>query len=608
MCAIHGYCWEDKKLIGEMLCKAHHRGPDGQGTFFNDDISLGHNLLSITDTPSQSKQPWEYKDIVLVFNGEIYNHMDLRKSLDYKFETETDTETLAVGLEKKGIKFIYELDGMFAFACYNKVNKKIWLVRDINGAKPLYYGHLNGRLAFSSEVKSLLECGFERKVDKEAFGHFYKQGYVSGHMTLFDKIRKLTPGQIIQYDTVSNIRVVSNLNRIIYEKGLAPSIFKIKEKFHNAVRSTLMGRREIGLFLSGGIDSSAILHEMTELGERPKCYSTHFPSTDKKSRLNEDCEIGKWYAGQKNCKHIMVNETEEGFIKAFEDTIYALEEPRQSKSLASYYNTNKRIAQDGVIVTMSGDGGDELFAGYKHHNQYLYKINEMNLSWRNKLKMLRQNNKPLKNSELECSLDDQMEYLKEWLPTKQIKNNDDLNDFLYIESLNALAEDFLVRNDKLGMAHSLEGRFPILNKRLRDYVRALPSHLKIDERFFKQPKVFHKKLQKNSYRGKLPDYIVNHTKTGWRFPTDEILIGRMDQPANDRGVLKDYIRETLDDKELMDIFEYDMTDVEDRYLNNRDHAKNKKGADKAGPGLKSQKELFCTLNFAVWKKVYGMTI
>ena len=196
--------------------------------------------MSITDTPSQSKQPWEYKDIVLVFNGEIYNHMDLRKSLDYKFETETDTETLAVGLEKKGIKFIYELDGMFAFACYNKVNKKIWLVRDINGAKPLYYGHLNGRLAFSSEVKSLLECGFERKVDKEAFGHFYKQGYVSGHMTLFDKIRKLTPGQIIQYDTISNIRTVSNLNNRVYAKGYGPNIFEIKEKFHNAVRLSLI--------------------------------------------------------------------------------------------------------------------------------------------------------------------------------------------------------------------------------------------------------------------------------------------------------------------------------------------------------------------------------
>ena len=208
MCAIHGFCWTDKKIMGEMLCKAHHRGPDGQGDWNNENISLGHNLLSITDTPDVSQQPWEHNDLVLVFNGEIYNHIELRKTLDYKFKTDTDTETLAVGLEKRGIKFIYELDGMFAFACYNKTNKKIWLVRDVNGSKPLYYGHLDGKLAFSSEVKSLLECGFERKVDKEAFGHFYKQGYVAGHLTLFDKIRKLTPGQIIQYDTVSNLRIV----------------------------------------------------------------------------------------------------------------------------------------------------------------------------------------------------------------------------------------------------------------------------------------------------------------------------------------------------------------------------------------------------------------
>ena len=369
-----------------------------------------------------------------------------------------------------------------------------------------------------------------------------------------------------------------------------------------------MGRRNIGLFLSGGLDSTSILYEMKELGVKPRTFTSSFAITDGDSLLNDDSKLAERLCKEWGIENNVLYQTQEDYVDALEDTFYALEEPRQGKSFPTYYNMNKFMASNDITVTLAGDGGDELFAGYKHHNQYLYKINEMNLSWRNKLKMLRQNNKPLKNSELECSLDDQMEYLKEWLPTKQIKNNDDLNDFLYIESLNALAEDFLVRNDKLGMAHSLEGRFPILNKRLRDYVRALPSHLKIDERFFKQPKVFHKKLQKNSYRGKLPDYIVNHTKTGWRFPTDEILIGRMDQPANDRGVLKDYIRETLNDKELMDIFEYDMTDVEDRYLNNRDHAKNKKGADKAGPGLKSQKELFCTLNFAVWKKVYGMTI
>jgi asparagine synthase (glutamine-hydrolysing) len=260
---------------------------------------------------------------------------------------------------------------------------------------------------------------------------------------------------------------------------------------------------------------------------------------------------------------------------------------------------NKFISSHDITVTLAGDGGDELFAGYKHHKDP---------DWRGKLKMLRINNRPLKNPELECSLDDQMAYLLEWLPIKQILNKDKLNDFLYVESLNALAEDFLVRNDKLGMAFSMEGRFPILNKRLRDYVRALPSELKIDIDFAKKPKNKHKYLQKKAYQGLLPKYILEHSKTGWRFPTDEILIGRMDQPAPDNGVLKDYIRETLNNKELMDIFEYDMTDVEDRYLNNREHKKNIKGIDKAGPGLKSQKELFCTLNFAVWKKVYGMTL
>ena len=183
-----------------------------------------------------------------------------------------------------------------------------------------------------------------------------------------------------------------------------------------------------------------------------------------------------------------------------------------------------------------------------------------------------------------------------------------MNNFLYKESLNTLAEDFLVRNDKLGMAFSMEGRFPIINKTLRDYVRALPSKLKLDEKFSEFPKTKHKYLQRKSYEGLLPDYILNHSKTGWRFPTDEILIGRMDQPAPDKGVLKDYIRETLNDKELMDIFEYGEKDIEDRYLNNREHVKNDKGTDKAGPGLKSQKELFCTLNFAVWKKVYNMSL
>ena len=591
MCAIHGIVDVKPELMVKMVKAAHHRGPDGNGIFEDDYITLGHNLLSIVGQVEEGKQPYHYEDCVLVYNGEIYNYKDLSHN------PKTDTEALAKGLKKEGWEFLKKCDGMFALAFYNKTTKELILARDTNGTKPLYYGYLKDKLYFSSEIKSLLECGFERKICKQALGLYYNQGYVPGYLTMFEGIRKFVPGEVFVNGQMHNLLdyylpQVDNLDINHVKRN-------VQLKHNYSVKQTLMGRRNIGLFLSGGLDSTSILYEMKELGVKPRTFTSSFATTDPKSKLNQDSEIAKRVCDEWGIENNMLYQTQQDYVDALEDTFYALEEPRQGKSFPTYYNMNKFISSHDITVTLAGDGGDELFAGYKHHKDP---------DWRGKLKMLRINNRPLKNPELECSLDDQMSYLVEWLPLKQILNKDKLNDFLYVESLNALAEDFLVRNDKLGMAFSMEGRFPILNKRLRDYVRALPSELKIDIDFAKKPKNKHKYLQKKAYQGLLPKYILEHSKTGWRFPTDEILIGRMDQPAPDNGVLKDYIRETLNNKELMDIFEYDMTDVEDRYLNNREHKKNIKGVDKAGPGLKSQKELFCTLNFAVWKKVYGMTL
>ena len=591
MCAIHGIVDVKPELMVKMVRAAHHRGPDGNGIFEDDYITLGHNLLSIVGQVEEGKQPYHYEDCVLVYNGEIYNYKDLSHN------PKTDTEALAKGLKKEGWEFLKKCDGMFALAFYNKTTKELILARDTNGTKPLYYGYLKDKLYFSSEIKSLLECGFERKICKQALGLYYNQGYVPGYLTMFEGIRKFVPGEVFVNGQMHNLLdyylpQVDNLDINHVKRN-------VQLKHNYSVKQTLMGRRNIGLFLSGGLDSTSILYEMKELGVKPRTFTSSFATTDPKSKLNQDSEIAKRVCDEWGIENNMLYQTLQYYVDALEDTFYALEEPRQGKSFPTYYNMNKFISSHDITVTLAGDGGDELFAGYKHHKDP---------DWRGKLKMLRINNRPLKNPELECSLDDQMAYLFEWLPIKQILNKDKLNDFLYVESLNALAEDFLVRNDKLGMAFSMEGRFPILNKRLRDYVRALPSELKIDIDFAKKPKNKHKYLQKKAYQGLLPKYILEHSKTGWRFPTDEILIGRMDQPAPDNGVLKDYIRETLNNKELMDIFEYDMTDVEDRYLNNREHKKNIKGVDKAGPGLKSQKELFCTLNFAVWKKVYGMTL
>jgi len=591
MCAIHGIVDVKPDLMMKMVKAAHHRGPDGNSIFKDDYITLGHNLLSIVGTVEDGKQPYEHENCVLVYNGEIYNYKDLEQ------DSKNDTEALAKGLKNEGWEFLKKCDGMFALAFYNKTTKELILARDTNGTKPLYYGYIKDKLYFSSEIKSLLECGFERKICKKALGLYYNQGYVPGYLTMFEGIKKLVPGQVLVNDKSYNLLdykldVIDNLD-IDHVKR------EVQLKHNYSVQQTLMGRRNIGLFLSGGLDSSSILYEMKELGLKPRTFTSSFATTDPKSLLNHDSELAERLCKEWGIENNVLYQTQKDYVDSIEDAFYALEEPRQGKSFPTYYNMNKFISSNDITVTLAGDGGDELFAGYKHH------IKQEN--WQDKLFWLSAYNTPLKNPELRCSLNDQMNYLNEWLPVKQLQE-DELNNFLYTESLNSLAEDFLVRNDKLGMAFSMEGRFPIINKTLRDYVRALPSELKIDEKFSDFPKTKHKYLQRKSYEGLLPDYILNHRKTGWRFPTDEILIGRMDQPAPDKGVLKDYIRETLNDKELMDIFEYGEKDIEDRYLNNREHVKNDKGTDKAGPGLKSQKELFCTLNFAVWKKVYNMSL
>lgn len=592
MCAIHGFFKQDDDLIQQMIKLAHHRGPDGNGTWSDSNITLGHNLLSIVDTVDVSSQPWHHEDCVLVFNGEIYNYKELQGQLKHKCITNTDTEVVAAGLKEHGWEFLKDCDGMFALAFYNKNTRSLILARDTNGTKPLYYGYLNNKLYFSSEIKSLLQAGFDRKICKQALAQYYKQGYNPGYLTMFEGIRKLVPGEVWINDQKENlldytIDTIKETNPVVLAE-------QIRELHKDSVAKTLMGRRNIGLFLSGGLDSGSILAEMRELEVKPVTFTSSFATTDPKSRLNEDSKLAERLCKDWDIENYHVHQTQQDYVDALDATFYALEEPRQGKSFPTYYNTNKFISNNNIVVTLSGDGGDEIFAGYKHHRGIP--------SWQNKLKMFSVYNRVLENPELQCTLEDQMDYLNEWLPRTQL-TGDPLNDFMYIESLNSLAEDFLVRNDKLGMNFSMEGRFPILGRKLRDYVRGIPGDNKVDRLFDKHPTVMHKMLQKQAYNNRLPDYIIQHVKTGWRFPTDEILIGRMDAPAENTGVLKDYIRDILDDTELREIFEYNKKDVDNTYLNNKDFTCPTKGV-----GIRAQKELFTILNFAIWKKVYRMTL
>lgn len=618
MCAIHGFFWDSKEQMSKMITEAHHRGPDGNGVYSDEYITLGHNLLSIVDNVNSSTQPWYHNDYVLVYNGEIYNHNDLRQSINYQFKTNTDTETLILGIEKYGKQFIHKIDGMYAFACYNKKTKKLLVARDTNGAKPFYYGKIKNKFVFSSEIKSLLTLGFNRRVNKEAFKHFYYSGLNAGPLTMFEGISKLVPGQILEIDITTGDFISTNVNndpiplyqynRKTFLSADRVNIIKnIRENLKKAVEMTLMGRREIGLFLSGGMDSSTVFYELVHASKTiPNTFSTRFKQPHIKCRYNEDADLASKLSKLFKVNHREVLVGEKIWIDNLEKCVLALEEPRQGKSFPAYYVTNKLLSDNNITVTLSGDGGDELLAGYKHH-RLPYRVNKDERGFKQKLHMLRVGHKGIKNKDLDITVNEQWDYLQSWLPKGRL-TGDDLNDFLYTECLHTLSEDYLLRNDKLGMAFSMEARFPMMCNVFRDYVRSLPGELKVTEEFIKNNYLLHNKvLLKDAYRHKLPNFILDRNKTGWRAPTDDWIIGTKEFPAPDRSVIKDYFRDLLNNNEIMNIFEYSVNDIDDRFLNNKNHTGHLKH-DGPGIGLSSQKELFIIIMFAVWYKLFKMNI
>ena len=340
MCAIHGIFWPSKESMSKMIEQAHHRGPDGNGQWNDEHITLGHNLLSIVDEVKASLQPWFHNDYVLIYNGEIYNYKELQSTINHSFKTNTDTEVLVAGIEQYGKSFIHKLDGMFAFACYNKKTKKLIIARDSNGAKPFYYCNFNNRFVFSSEIKSILSLGFSRKVSKEGFKHYYHSGLVAGYLTMFEGINKLIPGEILEIDVTTNTKHSTNVNndRLIPFDGNVKDIPDlIREKLKKAVEMTLMGRREIGLFLSGGLDSSSIFYELIHSSKtKPNTFSTRFVEPHKDSNYNEDANLAKMLSEQFNSNHKEVLIGEQEWIDNLEKCVLALEEPRQGKSFPAY--------------------------------------------------------------------------------------------------------------------------------------------------------------------------------------------------------------------------------------------------------------------------------
>lgn len=528
-----------------------HRGPDGTGIFCDSRVSLGHNLLAVIDKPENSGQPFisQDKNYLLVYNGEIYNHRQLRQELEQtgiKFFSQTDTEVLLNGLIKYGRDFLAKIDGMFAFAFYDLRQKTLFLARDASGMKPLYYYHQRDKFIFSSEIRGLLaSSGILRKLDATASNIYFTLGYVPGEKTLIKNIFKLCPGQCLTYNLTTN--------------KLTIDWFKIKDRFNNngqdfdpsdfrkmireAVLGHTIGLRPYGLYLSGGLDSTIILHELSGYNkELINTYTTRFAT--KESGLNVDADFAKRLTKQYNINHHELLITEDDFIKATEETIKTLEEPRYNFSVPAYWLLAKEASKE-VVVVLCGDGGDELFLGYprylesakieSRYNKYSATV----LNFMYTLNHFKQGRLAFGQTLKPGNLLDRWAHLNRinpFLPKKIFKFSENFNTAdlaAYIanqhypqiaeplpDQQNALAEfermfwladENLIRADKIMMHYSLEGRFPFLADKIIRYANGLSSKIKLKNNVLKY-------IVRESYKDILPDFIINKPKTGWYAP------------------------------------------------------------------------------------------
>ena len=513
MCGIYGITEHNPSFIKQFIEVCKHRGPDGSSVWCNNSITLGHNLLSIMGEPGDATQPWTTPNgNKLVYNGEIFNYYELKdKHKDFVDTSGCDTELLAWGLDKFGLSFIDEIDSMHGFAYYEVDKNTLTLSRDHAGIKPVYYAEINEGLVFGSEIKGMLDkVPGSRKQDELAVGCMTTTGINPLRNTFFTGIKKLLAGETIVYD-IANKKITST--KRIFIKPRSNKKFnaeEFKQMARKSIKMASIGRRKIGVFLSGGLDSSLVAYELKNvLGEANTFTNRMEPNYihPKDGDHNEDADCAKVLANVNNFNHTEVIVTPEIAKQFWEDSIYYMEQPVYNPSLSMYCYTNKILHDNGIVVTMAGDMGDEVLGGYPKY--WKLRKEEFNSwesiidKWINRIKrpIKVYDKRVLRNELLKCYPDDL------WNP------NDPIGSYMALDCVAQVPEEFLMRNDKYGMAYSMEGRFPLATKTFMQYCMNIHSKEKIGE-----AKSDTKLLTKIAYKGLLLDLIVNKMKTGWTVP------------------------------------------------------------------------------------------
>jgi asparagine synthase (glutamine-hydrolysing) len=517
MCGIYGITKNDTQFIHRFIEKCTHRGPDGSDVWHDEDVTLGHNLLAITSEPSQGKQPWKTpKGNVLVYNGEIFNYQELCNKYHNQFTPTTtcDTELLAFLLDKDPQQAIKEIDSMHGFAYYDRQTKKLIISRDHAGIKPLYYAETQDGLVFGSEIKGMLDkVPNSNKIDDIASACMSYCGVNATNHSLFNNIRKVMPGQTLTYDVANKKFAGSSTYTIHPTSNKNLDLEEFRHEAHETVKMSTLGIRKFGMFLSGGLDSTLVAHELnTVLGGLDTFTNRMNPNIITDEDHNDDANHARMFADDYKMNHTEIEITPQMMMDCWDKTMWFMEQPVYNWNMPMYYETNKKLAEAGVVVTMAGDMGDELLGGYPKYwkltkpEEKIKSWEDLVWKWMHRIKRPVEMKRKISKEELHAILIKQMPQ-EVWNPA------DHVNSYMALDCVTQVPEDFFARNDKFGMAFSMEGRFPLATKRFMSYCLAINSQHKMG-----QEKSQTKLPTKLAYKGVMPDYIINKMKTGWTVP------------------------------------------------------------------------------------------
>jgi asparagine synthase (glutamine-hydrolysing) len=598
MCGITGLVHFNREraispgVLKKMSHSIYHRGPDDEGHYIHQNVGLGFRRLSIIDL-STGHQPLsnQNESIYIVFNGEIYNYLEQRQKLiqkGYIFKTTTDTEVILHLYEEYGVECLQYLRGMFAFSIWDGKRQQMFCARDRFGIKPFYYYTDNEKFVFGSEIKAILESeDIDKTMSIDALDSYFAFGYSTSDLSIYKNIKKLQPAHylLLSFKDKPTIQI-----KRYWEIHFQPDYSKsenqwqqeIEECFSETVKLHMISDVPLGAFLSGGIDSSSVGAMMARNSERPvKTFSIGF----KEQEFNE-LKYAREVANKYGCEHHeQIVEPES--INLLSRLVNAYDEPfADSSAIPTYYVS--QLARKHVTVALSGDGGDELFAGYNSYTRFnkLYsrsfnfKYPFLNkLVWGNVHKLIP---KHVRGKGLTYLLSQDKKYQfaymswqkeerqKLMLPhlsginylnasedykiniLKESNISDHVTRMQYLDLQTYMVDDILTKVDRASMMNSIEVRVPLLDHKFAELTFKIPPNLKLKGSEQKY-------ILKKTMAPMLPQSILNHEKQGFGVP---ISIWFKDD-------LKTYIKDTFNASDCL-LYNYlDKTYIKDKILNNQ---------------------------------------